>query len=148
MPKILVSESLTLDGVFEAPAENPAESFELAGWAEPYQSEEQNRYLASGIASPGVLLLGRSTYETLRAGWSPRTGPVADFMKNAKKYVVSTTLKKADWNNSTLISGNVAEEVARLKQSGQDMAVLGSGALCRTLREHDLIDEYSLLVFP
>jgi dihydrofolate reductase len=149
MSKLLVANSLSLDGVFEAPAKAPGETFELAGWTEPYQSEEQNQYLASGISSGGALLMGRVTYEHMKAGWSRQTGPVADYMNNAIKFVASTTLKRATWKNTTLIKGDVAEAVAKLKQQpGQDLAVLGSGKLCRTLRKYDLIDEYSLLVFP
>jgi dihydrofolate reductase len=105
------------------------------------------QYLSEGISGDGTLLLGRVTYEYFQASWSPQTGPVADFMNNATKYVVSTTLQKADWNNSTLIQGNIAEEIAKLKQH-KDLAILGSGALVRSLMQHDLIDEYSLLVHP
>src|SRR5258707_976339 len=113
MSKLLVSNSITLDGVFEGPARSPKETFELAGWTEPYQSEEQNKYLASGLSSGGVLLLGRVTYEQMRAGWAQGSGPVSDFMNNVTKYVVSTTLKKPEWKNTIVISGNVAAEVAR-----------------------------------
>jgi dihydrofolate reductase len=149
MSKLLVSNSITLDGVFEAPAKAPLETFVFAGWTEPYQSKEQNDYLASGISGGGALLMGRVTYEHMKAGWARASGPVADFMNNATKYVASTTMKRATWKNTTLIKGDVAEAVARLKrESGQDLAVLGSGKLCQTLRKADLIDEYSLLVFP
>src|SRR5262245_34451496 len=113
MGKLIVSESLTLDGVFEAPAKIKGEQFPLAGWAEPYQSQEQNEYLSKGISSNGALVLGRLTYEHMRAGWEHTAGPVADFMNNAKKYVASTTLKQADWKNSTLLQGNVAQAVAK-----------------------------------
>ncbi len=148
MSKLLVSNSITLDGVFEAPAKAPLETFVFAGWTEPYQSKEQNDYLASGISSGGALLMGRVTYEHMKAGWAKATGPVADYMNNVTKYVASTTMKRATWKNTTLIKGDVAEAVAKLKQSGQDLAVLGSGKLCQTLRKAGLIDEYSLLVFP
>src|SRR5262245_47136135 len=127
MGKLIVSESLTLDGVYEGLVRIPAESFELAGWSEPYFSEEHAKYLSEGLSGGGTLPLGRATYQYFQASWSPQTGPVADFMNNARKYVVSNTLKKADWNNSTLISGNVHNEIAKLKQSGADMAILGSG---------------------
>jgi dihydrofolate reductase len=148
MSKLLVSNSLTLDGVFEGPVKSAVEKFPLAGWTAPYQSEEQNQYLASGISSGGALLLGRVTYEHMKAGWAKATGPVADYMSNVTKYVASTTMKRTTWKNTTLIKGDVAEAVAKLKQSGQDIAVLGSGKLCQILRKADLIDEYSLLVFP
>ena len=149
MSKLLVSNNLTLDGVFEAPAKAPLETFVFAGWTEPYQSQEQNDYLAAGISGGGALLLGRVTYEHMKAGWAKATGPVADFMNNATKYVASTTMKRATWKNTTLLKGDVVEAVAKLKrESDQGLAVLGSGKLCQTLRKAGLIDEYSLLIFP
>ena len=149
MGKLLVSESITLDGVFEGPVKLPFEKFEHAGWTESYFSEEQAQYLSEGISGEGSLLLGRMTYEYFEAAWTPQTGPVADFMNNATKYVVSASLKKASWHNSTLINGNILEEIKKLKQQpGKDLAILGSGALVRSLMDCDLIDEYSLLVYP
>ena len=149
MKKLIVSESLTLDGVFEDPAKSPGVSFKYAGWTEPYASKEQMEYVSKNTSGDGALLLGRVTYEHLKAGWEPQKGPVADFMNNVTKYVVSKTLKKADWNNSTLIKGNIVEEIKKLKkESDKDMAVLGSGMLVQTLIEHDLIDSYMLLVYP
>jgi dihydrofolate reductase len=149
MRKILVSESLTLDGVFEAPAKVAGETFEYAGWSEPYSNEELMKHVSESMAGGDALLLGRVTYQLFEASWSPQTGPVADYMNNVTKYVVSTTLKKAEWNNSTLIKGDIAEEITKLKkQSGKDIAVLGSGALVHSLMEYDLIDKYLLLVYP
>jgi dihydrofolate reductase len=149
MATLIVSESLTLDGVFESPAKTADEHFEYAGWTESYASKEQMEYVSKNTSGGGALLLGRRTYEHLKAGWESQKGPVADFMNNATKYVVSTTLKKADWNNSHLITGNIVEEVVKLKkESDKDMAVLGSGILVQTLIEHDLIDAYSFLVYP
>jgi len=149
MRKILVSNSITLDGVFEGPVHLPFEKFKHAGWTEPYASQEQMEYLSKGISGDGTLLLGRVTYQYFEAAWTPQTGPVADFMNNAAKYVVSTTLKKADWHNSTLLIGDGVEAVRKLKQQpGGDIAILGSGTLMRSLMDHDLIDEYSLLVYP
>ncbi len=149
MKKLIVSESLSLDGVFEGPAKTSDEHFEYAGWTEPYASKEQMEYVSKNTSGEGALLLGRVTYEHLKAGWESQKGPVADFMNNATKYVVSKTLKKASWNNSTLIKGNIVEEIKKLKkESDKDMAVLGSGMLVQTLIEHDLIDSYSLLVYP
>jgi len=149
MRKLLVSESVTLDGVFEGPVHLPFEKFGQAGWTEPYFSEEQMQYLSEGMAGGGALLLGRATYHYFETSWSPQTGPVADYMNNVTKYVVSTTLKKADWHNSSLIQGNIVEEIRQLKQQpGKDIAILGSGTLVRSLMDGDLIDEYSLLVYP
>ena len=149
MRRILVSESLSLDGVFEAPAKLPGEPYPLAGWAEGYQSQEQNEYLAKGLGSGGALLLGRVTYEHMRQGWEHATGPVADFMNNAPKFVASRTLRQADWQNTTLLAGDAVEAVRALRaQPGKDLAILGSGQLANALRAAGLIDEYSLLVFP
>jgi dihydrofolate reductase len=147
--KLLVSESVTLDGVFEGPVHLPFEKFEQAGWTEAYSSEEHMKYLSEAMAGGGALMLGRATYQYFETSWSPQTGPVADYMNNVTKYVVSTTLKKADWHNSTLIQGNIVEEIRQLKQQpGKDIAILGSGTLLRSLMDCDLIDEYSLLVYP
>ena len=149
MRKILVSESLTLDGVFESPDKSKNDTFEHAGWSEPYVDEEQMKYMSEGMSGGDALLLGRITYHRLEAGWSHQTGPAADFMNNVKKYVVSKTMKKAEWNNSTLITGNIVEEITKLKKlPGKDIAVIGSGKLVQTLMENDLIDEFALLIFP
>ncbi len=149
MRKLLVSESLTLDGVFEGPAKTPFEPFAQAGWTAPYFDEDIMKYVSGNIAQEGTLLFGRVTYEQFQASWMVQTGPVADYMNRVKKYVVSTTLNKAEWSNSTLIAGNAVEEIAKLKgQDGPDLAILGSGALARSLMAADLIDEYALLVYP
>jgi len=149
MRKLIVSESLTLDGIFEGPAKTPFEPFELAGWTEPYFSEEQMQYMMEGMSGGDALLLGRETYQGFEPAWTAQSGPAADYMNSVAKYVVSTTLKKAEWNNSTLIKGNIVEEIRKLKQQpGKDIAILGSGALVRSLMTHDLIDEYSFLVYP
>lgn len=149
MRKLVVAESLTLDGVFECPDKSPDDTFVHAGWTEPYANEEQMQYISENMAGGDALLLGRVTYQRLQAGWESQSGPFADYMNDVKKYVVSTTLKKAEWNNSTLIQGNIAEEVAKLKeQPGKDIAVLGSSVLAKTLIKHDLVDEYRLLLYP
>ena len=148
MGRIIVSNMISLDGVFEGPVRQPFEKFTQAGWTEGYASQEHMEYLSKGISSEGSLLLGRVTYEYFERAWVPQTGPVADFMNNAPKYVVSNTLKKADWNNSRLISGNTIEAVKKLKQESGDLAILGSGAPIRSLLDCGLIDELSLLVYP
>jgi len=149
MRKLVVSESLTLDGVFESPDKSKNDTFEHAGWSEPYANEEQMKYVSERMSGGDTLLLGRVTYQRLQAGWSSRTDPFADYMNKVKKYVVSMTLKKAEWNNTTLIKGEIAEEIAKLKkQPGKDIAVIGSAALVRTLMDHGLIDEFALLIYP
>jgi dihydrofolate reductase len=100
-------------------------------------------------ADPYELLLGRGTYEIFAAHWPYDEGPIADRLNGVRKHVASTTLEKVDWNNSVLITGGVAEYVAKLKsQDGPEIQVHGSPGLIQTLLEHDLIDEYRLWIFP
>src|SRR5262245_44646752 len=110
MAKLSVSESVTLDGVMEGPSSAPEDAtFEYAGWTTPYFDEDVMRYVSENTSREGALLLGRVTYQMFAAAWTRQTGPVADFMNNCAKYVVSTTLKTANWKNSTLINGSVPE---------------------------------------
>ncbi len=148
MRKIIVSEFVTLDGVMEDPG--GADHFERGGWAFQFERGlEGDKFKLDEVIEAGALLLGRKTYESFAAAWPSRTGDFADKMNGMPKYVVSTTLDAAAWNNSTLIQGNVAEEAAKLKaMPGQDILVAGSGQLVRTLMRHDLIDEYRLMVYP
>jgi dihydrofolate reductase len=149
MRKIIVSEFVSLDGVMEGPG--PVDEFKLAGWTMPYWSEEIGKYKFDELFASDALLLGRVTYQGFAAAWPSRTDEAgfADRMNSLPKFVVSTTLEKVEWNNSKMIKGNVAEEVSRLKQQpGQDLLVAGSGKLVQTLMQHDLIDEYRLLVYP
>jgi dihydrofolate reductase len=140
MRKIIVSEFVSLDGVMEEPR-----------WTTPYWNDEIAKFKHDELFSIGALLLGRVTYQGFAAAWPGRTDEqgYADRMNNLPKYVVSTTLKKAEWNNSNLVKGNIAEQVSKLKQQpGQDILVFGSGTLVQTLMQHDLIDQYNLLVYP
>lgn len=147
MRKIVVAEYVSLDGVMEGPG--PGDVFEHAGWTMPYYNEEVQKVVSDGMSRSDALLLGRVTYQGFEAAFSSQTGGIADVMNSFTKYVVSTTLKKAEWNNSRLIKGNIAEEIMKLKQQpGKDIAVSGSGTLVQTLMQYDLIDEYLLLVYP
>lgn len=149
MGKVVVSEFVSLDGVIEDPG--GAEKFEHGGWTIPYWSDEIGAFKLHELMTSDALLLGRVTYEGFAAAWPGQADEAgfADRMNNLPKYVVSTTLDKADWNNSTIISGNVAEEVANLKeQPGQDILINGSGKLIQSLMPDNLIDEYRLLVYP
>jgi dihydrofolate reductase len=155
MPKVVVTSSLTLDGVMQAPGrpdEDRRGGFEHGGWAVPYADSVMASAMAEGIAKSGPLLLGRRTYEDFAAVWpnQPEDNPYTTVINNSQKYVASTTLKEPlSWNNSTLLEGDAAEGVARLKQQpGKDLVVLGSGELVRSLLRHDLIDEYVLLIHP
>jgi dihydrofolate reductase len=148
--KLVVSEFVTLDGVMEDPG--GAESFERGGWAFQFdRGAEGDKFKLDEVLEADALLLGRRTYEGFAAAWPGRTDEVgfAEKMNAMPKFVVSTTLEEAEWNNTTVIRGNVPEEVARLKaEAGGDILVAGSGRLVQTLMEHDLVDELRLIVFP
>jgi dihydrofolate reductase len=141
MRKVIVSEFVSLDGVVEDPK-----------WTFQFGSDEQEEFKLDELAAADALLLGRVTYEGFAAAWPSATDEegYADRMNGYLKHVVSTTLEEPlEWNNSTLIKGDVAEGVAELKeQPGKDILVYGSARLVRTLMEHDLIDEYRLMVYP
>lgn len=155
MAKLVVGTFLTLDGVMQAPG-GPGEDrdggFEHGGWTVPYFNDEMGQIMTGWIEEATALLLGRKTYEIFAAYWPRVTDdqdPVASKLNSVPKYVASRTLDTVDWNNSTLIKGDVAEEVARLKQeSAGEIQVAGSGELIHTLMKHDLVDEYRLWVFP
>lgn len=150
MRKIIVSEFVTLDGVMEDPG--GSEGFERGGWAFQFErGPEGDKFKLDELFASDALLLGRVTYQGFAAAWPSRKDEAgfADRMNNLPKYVVSTTLEQAEWNNSRLIKGNVVEEVSKLKaMPGGDILVAGSGQLVRALMEHDLVDEYRLMVFP
>ena len=150
MRRLTVNTFISLDGVMQAaggPHEDPTDGFTLGGWAVPYFEAEMMERVAR--ADPYELLLGRGTYEMFAAHWPYDEGPIANRLNSTRKHVASTTLKEVAWNNSTLISGDVAEYVAELKrQDGPEIQVHGSAGLIQTLLEHDLIDEYRLWIFP
>jgi dihydrofolate reductase len=149
MRRVVVTEFMTLDGVIEDPG--GAEDFAHGGWSFKFPDPEGAKYKLDEVMEFDALLLGRVTYEGFAAAWPDRADEAgfADKMNSMAKYVVSSTLTEAGWNNSTVISGNVAEEVAKLKQQdGGDILVAGSQTLVQALREHDLVDEYRLMVFP
>ncbi len=147
--KLIVSEYVSLDSVMEDPG--GAEGFAHGGWSFQFWSEEAGKYKFDELFASDALLLGRVTYQGFAKAWPSMKDEqgFADRMNNLPKYVVSTTLQELEWNNSRLLSGNIAEEVAKLKQQpGQNLLVGGSGELVHTLRQHDLIDEYRLMVHP
>jgi dihydrofolate reductase len=154
MSKIIVFNSLTLDGVMQAPArpdEDVRGDFPYGGWATPYSDPEMGRAAAESGATAGGLLLGRQTYEDFYQIWPNRTdNPYTEVLNNSQKYVASRTLKEPlPWMNSTLLKGNVQEAVAALKaQQDKDLVILGSGELIQTLMQHQLIDQYVLLIHP
>ncbi len=155
MSKVVVNNSLTLDGVMQAPGrpdEDLRGGFDHGGWAQPYFDSVMGSVAAEGIAKGGALLFGRRTYEDFAAFWPDQSedNPFSAVLNNFQKYVASTTLEDPlPWSNSTLLKGDVAEAVARLKsQMGKDLVVLGSGDLVQTLMKHDLVDELVLLIHP
>ena len=153
MRKVIASEFVALDGIIENPS-----------WTFPFTGEEQQKFKFDELSASDALLLGRVTYEGFVAAWPRMTeqagelsasdalllGRYADMMNGHPKYVVATTLEDPlEWTNSTLIEGDVAEEVSKLKrQPGKDILIFGSGNLVNTLMRHDLIDEYRLMIFP
>ncbi|HEX2415547.1 MAG TPA: dihydrofolate reductase family protein [Thermoleophilaceae bacterium] len=150
MRTLSVNTFMSLDGVMQSPGgpdEDPTGGFTLGGWAVNYFDDEMMGQMAG--AEPYELLLGRGTYEIFAAHWPYDEGPIADRLNSTRKHVASTTLERVEWNNSTLISGDVAEYVAALKrQDGPEIQVHGSPGLIQTLLEHDLIDELRLWIFP
>jgi dihydrofolate reductase len=151
MSKVVVFTNLTLDGVMQAPGRPDEDSrggFEHGGWATPYAAMES---AGESMANTGALLLGRRTYEDFYAFWPNQTdNPYTAVLNNTQKYVASTTLSEPlPWSNSTLLKGDAAEAVARLKEEpGKDLVILGSGELVQSLMRRNLVDEYVLLIHP
>ena len=154
MGKIVVMESLSLDGVMQAPGradEDIRGGFAHGGWAAPYRDAVMGGIMAGGMADVGPLLFGRRTYEDFYKVWPGRTdNPFTAVLDNAQKYVVSTTLSgPLPWMNSTLLGGNARESVSSLKaQSVKDILLMGSGELAASLIGHNLVDHYVLLIHP
>ena len=149
MRKVIVSEYVTLDGIMEDPG--GGEGTEHGGWSFQFWSEEAAKFKFDELFASDALLLGRVTYQGFAKAWPSMTDEqgFADRMNSLPKFVVSTTLEKLEWNNSRLIKENIAEEVSKLKQQpGQDILVAGSVELVHTLMQHDLIDEYRIMVHP
>jgi len=148
MGKIVVTEFISLDGVIEAPG--GGESFKHAGWSFKFsRGDEGDKFKLDETRSSEALLLGRVTYEGFAAAWPSRDGEFADKFNSMPKYVVSSTLTKPTWNNSTVLKGDVADQVSKLKQKHDgNIVVHGSARLVQALLENDLIDELRLMVFP
>jgi dihydrofolate reductase len=146
--RIVVTEFVSLDGVMEDPG--GAEKFRHGGWSFAIsRGDEGDRFKLDEAFASEALLLGRVTYEGFAAAWPSREGEFADKFNTMPKYVVSSTLEKPEWNNSTVLKGDVAEEVAKLRQELEgDIVVHGSARLVQTLLEHDLVDELRLMVYP
>jgi dihydrofolate reductase len=154
MSRLTVVSNITLDGVMQAPGrpdEDTRDGFAHGGWGAPYGDEVMGRVMGERMARPGALLLGRRTYEDFASYWPKQTdNPFTPVLDERRKYVVSTTLSEPlPWSNSTLLPGDAVRAVAQLKeQRDDDLAVLGSGELVRSLMPHGLIDEYLLSIHP
>jgi len=148
MGRIVVTEFVSLDGVMEDPG--GAEDFQHGGWSFEFsRGEEGDKFKLDEAFESDALLLGRVTYEGFAAAWPSRQGEFADKFNTMPKYVVSSTLEEPEWNNTTVLQGDVVEEVSKLKQAVDgDIVVHGSARLVQTLVEHDLVDELRLMVFP
>jgi dihydrofolate reductase len=149
MGRIILSPLITLDGVIEAPGGEPG--FKYTGWSGEYFTDEYLRLKCAEVLSVSALLLGRKTYEGFAEAWPERTDDIgfADQMNSLPKYVVTTTLPSLSWNNSHIISTDVPASIVELKRKvAGDILVVGSGTLVQTLLQHDLVDEFRLMVHP
>jgi dihydrofolate reductase len=148
MGRIVVTEFVSLDGVMEDPG--GSENFAQGGWSfKISRGDEGDKFKLDETFASEALLLGRVTYEGFAEAWPSRDGEFADKFNNMPKYVVSSTLGEPEWNNSTVLKGDVVEEVRKLKREQDgDIVVHGSARLVQTLIEHDLVDELRLMVYP
>ena len=155
MPKIVVNAFLTLDGVMQAPGgpdEDRGSGFPHGGWQAPYLDDVMGRLVTEGIADADGFLLGRKTYDIFASYWPSITDPnhaIATALNSRPKYVVSRSLERVTWNNSSLVKGDVVAELRKLRQQpGRTVHTWGSTELLQTLLKNDLIDEYRLFIFP
>lgn len=148
MGRVVVTEFVSLDGVMEDPG--GSEGFRHGGWSFEFErGAEGDRFKLDETLSSEALLLGRVTYEGFAAAWPSREGEFADKFNAMPKYVVSSTLQQPSWSNTTVLKGDLPEEVARLKRELKgDIVVHGSARLVQSLVEHDLVEELRLMVFP
>jgi dihydrofolate reductase len=153
MGELTAVESITLDGVMQAPGrpdEDTRDGFEHGGWAVPYTDEVMGRAMGERMGGGGAIVLGRRTYEDLHGYWpKQKDNPYTETLNRTQKYVASSTLTEPlPWENSTLLEGDVTEALARLKEDSEHITVIGSGELVRSLMSRGLIDEYLLLIHP
>ncbi len=155
MAKLTVTTFLSVDGVMQSPGgpeEDPRNGFDLGGWLVPYADEDMGRIVVDWFTDADGFLLGRNTYETFASHWphvTDEADPIAPKLNDLPKYVATRTLDTVEWNNSTILKGDVVQEIIALKKGpGREIQVHGSGDLVQTLMAHDLVDEYRLLVYP
>ncbi|MBA3869617.1 MAG: dihydrofolate reductase [Anaerolineae bacterium] len=138
MRKLVVTEFMTLDGIIENP-----------GWSMGYWNDDIAKFKGEETGASDIMLLGRVTYDGFAQAWPQSKDQGAAYFNSVRKYVVSNTLKTADWNNTTIISGDVVGEIKKIKQDGdQDILVHGSATLIQSLIQNDLVDRFRLLVYP
>jgi dihydrofolate reductase len=151
MRRIIAGLFITLDGVVEAPGEGDTTLPGKRGWSMRYTDEEAGMAIMGQMSATDATLLGRTTYDAFAAFWPnvPEDDPFSQYMNNGKKYVFSNTLDKAEWKNTTLLKGDLVEEITQLKQQpGKDIGMTGSGTLVASLLENDLLDELNLFLCP
>jgi dihydrofolate reductase len=150
MRKLIVTEFVSIDGVMDSPGGEPG--YKHSGWTFAHaDGEDHFQYKLDEVMEADALLIGRVTYESFAGAWPDRTDEAgfADKMNAMPKYVVSATLEDPEWNNTTVVKGDVAQEVRKLKEGdGGPIAIMGSRTLVQSLYDHDLVDEYRLMVFP
>ena len=153
MGKLIVNTFTSLDGVMKAPGmpeEDREGGFDQGGWQVPYFDEESGQVMTEAITGFDALLLGRKTYEIFAGYWpyAPADDPIATRLNEAPKYVASRTLDALGWNNSTLLKGDIADEVARLTEAYDEIHTSGSGNLVQSLMKNELVDQYNVWVYP
>jgi dihydrofolate reductase len=153
MGRLVVNTFTSLDGVMQGPGmpeEDREGGFDQGGWQVPYFDQESGQVMSEAIATFGALLLGRKTYEIFAGYWpyAPADDPIAARLNEAPKYVASRTLEAVAWHNSTLLKGDIADEVARLKEAYEEIHTSGSGNLVQSLMKDDLVDQYNVWVYP
>ena len=153
MAKLVVNTFTSLDGVVQSPGmpeEDREGGFDKGGWQVPYFDQESGQVMGEAMAASDALLLGRKTYEIFAGFWphAPADDPIATRLNETPKYVASRTLNTVEWNNSTLLKGDIADEVARLKETYNEVHTSGSGNLVQSLMRSGLVDQYNLWVYP
>lgn len=151
MGQLIVSEFVTLDGVMQAPGapeEDTESGFKDGGWQAPLLDEDSGNLITQDINRMDALLLGRKTYDIFASYWPNAKGEIADKLNGVPKFVASRSLRKLEWNHSTLIQGDVPKEVARIKEKHGEVHVIGSGDLVQTLLRQGLVDRFNLWVYP
>ncbi len=151
MGKLIVNMFVTLDGVIQAPGgpeEDTVGGFKFGGWQQPLSDEKAGQDITNHIAKGDALLLGRSTYDNFAGYWPKQAGPIADRFNSIPKYVASRTLKKVAWKNASILEGDLAEAVARIKKKHKEIHTWGSSQLVPTLLEHGLVDLFDLHLYP